>query len=355
MFLGLPSILVTSIPLFWPLRKGYFAIFEQQRRYPMKKQLSPVGATALLFLTAMIWGFAFAAQRAAGEAFGSFSIICLRSWIAFLVLIPVVMVFDRLAGSERRLLSRREGRLTVDITRTEWVGGILCGLALGVASLLQQFGMAFNQSSGKTAFITALYVALVPLFGAFLGKKTGLLVWLGVLRSVGGAFLLAFDLSGGEQIGLAFGDLLVLFCAAIFAVQILVIDRFSPRCDGIRMSLVQFLTGAVLTLPFMLFFEGAGLTGDAFVQGGLPLLYLGVMSSGVAYTLQIIGQKKTHPAVASVVLSLESVFGLLGGAFFFGERLEKPNEIIGCVVLFVSVLVTELGGFFAHKREGRGG
>ena len=317
----------------------------------MKKELSPIGATCLLFVTAMIWGFAFAAQRAAGEAFGAFSIICLRSVVAFLVLIPVVMVFDRLRGNGRRLFSLRAGRLALDVTRTEWTGGILCGLALGVASLLQQLGMQYNQSSGKTAFITALYVALVPLFGAFLGRRTGLFVWLGVLGSVGGAFLLAFDLAGGEQISLALGDLLVLCCAAVFAVQILVIDRFSPRCDGIRMSLIQFLTGAVITLPFMLLFEGGGLTAAAFMQGGLPRLYLGGMSSGVAYTLQIIGQKRTHPAVASVVLSLESVFGLLGGALFFGERLEKPNEIIGCVLLFVSVLVTELGGFFTHTRE----
>ncbi len=319
----------------------------------MKKGLTSTTATALLLLTAMIWGFAFAAQRAAGAAFGSISIICLRSIIAFFVLIPVVMLFDRLRGDGRHLFSRQNGHLRIGITRVEWVGGFLCGLALGVASLLQQYGLLYNQSSGKTAFITALYVALVPVFGAFVGRRTSLLVWLGVLGSVGGAFLLAFDFAGGEQISLAFGDLLVLLCAVVFAVQILVIDRFSPRCDGIRISLVQFLTGAVITLPFMLIVEGATLTPAVFSAGILPLLYLGVMSSGVAYTLQIIGQKKTHPAVASVVMSLESVFGLLGGAIVFGERLEKPSEIAGCVVLFASVLLTQMGELVKKKEETR--
>lgn len=319
----------------------------------MKKGLTSTTATALLLLTAMIWGFAFAAQRAAGAAFGSISIICLRSIIAFFVLIPVVMLFDRLRGDGRHLFSRQNGHLRIGITRVEWVGGFLCGLALGVASLLQQYGLLYNQSSGKTAFITALYVALVPVFGAFVGRRTSLLVWLGVFGSVGGAFLLAFDFAGGEQISLAFGDLLVLLCAVVFAVQILVIDRFSPRCDGIRISLVQFLTGAVITLPFMLIVEGAMLTPAVFSAGILPLLYLGVMSSGVAYTLQIIGQKKTHPAVASVVMSLESVFGLLGGAVVFGERLEKPSEIAGCVVLFASVLLTQLGELVKKKEETR--
>lgn len=316
----------------------------------MKKGLSPLTATALLFLTAMIWGFAFAAQRAAGDAFGAITIICLRSAVAFLVLIPVVLVFDRLAGSGRRLLSRKGGRLHLDITRAEWLGGLLCGLSLSVASLLQQYGMHLNQSAGKTAFITALYVALVPFFGVFLGRRTSLLVWAGVIGSVVGAFLLAFDFSGGESLGFGLGDLLVLACAVMFAVQILVIDRFSPQGDGIRISLVQFLTGTVVTLPFMLLLEGEGLTATAFAEGLWPLLFLGVMSSGVAYTLQIIGQKKTHPAVASVVLSLESVFGLLGGALFFGERLERPNEIAGCLVLFASVLLTQLGGLTRKKK-----
>ena len=140
----------------------------------------------------------------------------------------------------------------------------------------------------------------------------------------------------------------------MFAVQILVIDRYSPRGDGIRISLVQFLVGALITLPFMLVMEGDGLTAAAMQAGILPLLYLGVMSSGVAYTLQIIGQKKTHPAVASVVLSLESVFGLLGGALVFGEKLESASEIAGCVVLFLSVLLTQLGDFLHPQRKEKG-
>ena len=227
----------------------------------------------------------------------------------------------------------------MDINRIEWVGGALCGIALGLASYLQQYGMVLNDSAGKTAFLTALYVALVPLFGLFLRRPTAPTVWLGVGGAVLGAYFLAIP--AGESFTLSAGDGFVLACAVVFAIHILVIDRFSPRCDGIRMSLVQFLTVGVLMLPLCLIAERPD--PAAILDGIGPLLYLGVMSSGAAYTLQIVAQGKTHPAVASVLLSLESVFGAVGGALVFGETM-SVREYIGCGIMLLSVLVTELGG-----------
>lgn len=309
------------------------------------KSLSPVAALLCMLLTAMIWGFAFSAQKEAGDAIGSLSVTCLRSAIAAAALFFLILIFDRVRGDGRRLLSRRG----VDITRTEWLGGVLCGLALATATLLQQYGMQENGSAGKTAFITALYVALVPLFGIFLGKKTAPLVLCGVVGSVLGAFVLSFDLSGGASFSFARGDLLCFLSAVMFAVHILMIDRFSPHTDGIRVSFVQFLTGAVLTLPLMLLFERGTVTADAMGRALLPLLYLGVMSSGVAYTLQIVGQSRVHPVVASTLLCTESIFGLLGGMLFFGETL-SAREWVGCALLFVSVLLSQTGSFF-HRPQ----
>ncbi len=304
-----------------------------------------LAGSLLLMLTAMIWGFAFAVQRAADEALGPFSVTCLRSVAAFLFLLTVTAVFDRVRGG--RCLLIRRGRLYVpDITPTEWCGGVLCGLALGCASLLQQAGLGSNDSSGKTAFITSLYVVLVPVLGLLLGKRTPVLVFCGVCGALVGAYFLAVP--QGSGFALAPGDTLVLLCALVFAMHILIIDRYSPRCDGLRMSTVQFLTAAVVSAPFMLILERPTLSSVG--AGFLPLLYLGILSSGVGYTLQILAQRRTPPAVASVIMSLESVFGVVGGALLYGERMSE-REYIGCGILLVSVILTELSGTLLGKKH----
>jgi drug/metabolite transporter (DMT)-like permease len=306
----------------------------------MKRGLSPALATLLLLLTAMIWGLGFSAQKSAGELLGSFSIVCIRSAIAAVALLLVVFLLSQ--RTKRPLFSRRDGRICFDLaTRTEWVGGILCGLSLAFASFLQQSGMNLGSTPGKASFITSLYIVFVPMLGLLYGRRTTLPVLFGVFAAVAGAFVLAFDFTGEEPLGFSVGDLLIFGCAIAYAVQIIVIDRYSPRADGARMSMIQFAVCSLATLPFSLIFEGETLFAADFGAAILPLLYLGVCSSGVGYTLQIVGQACVHPAVACSVLSLESVFGLLGGMLLHGDRLGL-QEWLGSGVLFAAVIYTQL-------------
>lgn len=305
----------------------------------MKRGLSPAVATLLLLLTAMIWGLGFSAQKSAGELLGSFSIVCIRSAIAAVALLLVVLLFSM--RTERPLFSHRDGRLRLHISKTEWIGGALCGLALAAASVLQQLGMILGTDAGKASFITSLYIVFVPLLGLLYGRRTSLPVLLGILAAVAGAFLLAFDPAAGVGGGFSFGDISLFGCAILYAVQIIVIDRYSPSSDGARMSMVQFAVCSLVALPFALIFERETLFAADFGVAILPLLYLGVFSSGVGYTLQILAQRRVHPAVACAVLSLESVFGLLFGMLLHGERL-GTREWIGCGVLFAAVVYTQL-------------
>ncbi len=337
------SILVFSISRFSALCKGN-SHFEVPILKSYQKTLL---GSVLCVLAAMIWGFAFSAQRAAGDGgMPPLTLTSLRSFVATAALFFALMLLSFRRGVARPILSRREGRLFLDISRGEWIGGALCGVALALASALQQIGLSLNESAGKTAFLTAMYVTLVPVFGLFVGRKTRPLVFLATLFALLGAFLLAGDFSNGFSLGL--GDLFVLLCAVVYAVHILVIDRFSPGCDGVRLSLVQFLVAGVLTLPALLFEDISAITGDAV----LALLYLGIMSSGVGYTLQILAQKQVHPAIASAILSLESVFGVLGGALVFSEALSL-REGIGCAILFLAVMLAELGGLLGGESKNK--
>ncbi len=289
---------------------------------------SPLG-TALLLLTALVWGMAFTVQKTVGDAIGSFTTVALRSFMAGVALIPVVFLFDKINRRPVRLFSRKE-----------LLGGVLCGVALGAGSVLQQLGIAANGNAGKTAFITSLYIVFVPLLGLLYGRKTPFRVLLGVFGAVAGAFVLAFDITGGTALGFSLGDLLVFACALVFAVQIIVIDRCAEGTDGVRMACVQFFACGLVCLPFSLLLEPESY-GVAALSAALPgLLYLGLFSSGVGYTLQIVAQKRVHPAVACSVLSLESVFGLLGG-ILFGE-MPSGREWVGCSILFISVVYTQL-------------
>ncbi len=311
----------------------------------MKNYQKNIFGSLLCLFASFIWGLAFPAQRAADAAgMPPITLTSLRFFVGAGFLFLLLFLYGLSGRAARPLLSRRAGKLCLDISRAEWLGGFFCGMAIVTASAFQQFGLTLNQSAGKTAFITALYVALVPVLGFFIKRRTHIVVFLGTLGAIVGAFLLAGDFSAGFSIGV--GDLLVLVCAVIYAVHILLIDHFSPSCDGVRLSFVQFLTAGILASPALLFEDLSAMTPAAI----LPLLYIGIMSSGVAYTLQIVAQKNTHPAVASAVLSLESVFGVLGGALIFSETLSL-QEGIGCAILFVSVLVAELGGIFFQKKK----
>ncbi len=305
----------------------------------MKK--SDLRGSALLLLTAVIWGLAFVVQDSAGTRIGEYTLNTSRFIVAAIFLIPCIMLFD--LRTERRLFDFKNRKF--DITKREWIGGALCGVALAVASVLQQIGIAKGAGAGVAGFLTSLYVVIVPIFGIALGRKTSAKNWICTLVAIFGVFLISY--SGG---GFSSGDIFVLICAVAFAVHITVIDVVSLGCDGVRLSFVQFLTGALVTLPFTVFIEHPTMAqiGDCI----LPIIYLGVMSSGIAYTLQIIGQKTTSPAVASIIMSLESVFAAIGGVLIAGEDF-SIRKLFGCLTVFISVILTQIdvGALFHKSKE----
>ncbi len=280
----------------------------------------------LLLLTSLIWGVAFVAQKSGGEGLGALTIIGLRSLIGSAGLMLVIPLLDKM-GLSRKSDSPAQ-------RKTLWLGGILCGLAMFAATNLQQFGLR-DASEGKAAFITALYIVLVPILGLFLHRRATLLNWLGVVIAAVGLYLLC---AMGET-GFGVSDILLLLCALMFSVQIMLVDRFSPKVDGVRLSCIQFLVVGILNLPLMFLLETPSWAG---VQNHLgELLYLGLLSSGVAYTLQIIAQKDTEPTTASLLMSLESVFGALAGWLIAGHAM-GGYEILGCVLMFAAIVLAQL-------------
>ena len=286
----------------------------------------------MLFLTAFIWGVAFVAQSVGMNYIGPFTFSCVRSILGGIVLIPCIWFLNRLKMKEEGVTEKRT--MSEKENKTLLIGGICCGIALCVASNLQQFGVKYT-TVGKAGFITALYIVLVPIFGIFLKKKVGVKVWISVAISVVGLYLLCMT----EKLSISKGDFLVLLCAIVFSIHILVIDHFSPLVDGVRMSCIQFwITGILSAIPMFLF-EKPSLS--AIFAAAVPLLYAGVMSSGVAYTLQIVAQKDADPTVASLILSLESVFSVLAGWAVLGQVMSM-REICGCVLMFAAIILAQL-------------
>ena len=289
----------------------------------MKQQLK--GSIQLLIAT-VIWGSAFVAQSVGMDHIGPFTFQAVRSCIAVLALTAVIFLMDRGKQDTGTFLSRwMEPRL--------WKTGFFCGIALFVASAFQQVGLVYTDP-GKAGFITAMYIVMVPVFGLFLGDKCGLNVWISVVLAVAGLYLLsAFGVSS-----INIGDLLVLGCACGFAVQILLVDRLGKTLDGLRLNLVQFLVSTVFSCIAMFLFEEpvwANITACA-----VPLLYTGVLSSAVAFSLQILAQQKLPPAPASLIMSLESVFAVLAGWLLLHQVL-SVNEMLGCALVFAGVLLSQ--------------
>ncbi|MGI6028987.1 MAG: DMT family transporter [Candidatus Heteroscillospira sp.] len=283
----------------------------------------------MLMITAVIWGSAFVAQSVGMDHVGPFTFTAARSFVGFVVLLPVIFLMDA--------LRRREGAQAAPGSRRDLIlGGVACGVILCVANSLQQVGMAMGTSAGKAGFITALYILGVPLLGLLLGKRVRPVIWLCVAMSIGGLYLLCVT-EGLESVQKS--DLMVLLCAVCFAGHIQVIDYFSPRVDGVRMSCIQFLVcGILASVPMMLTEEPCW---SDLVDGAMPILYAGVMSSGVAYTLQIVGQKYTNPTVASMIMSLESVFAMLTGVVVLGD-FPTAREVLGSAVMFAAIIIAQL-------------
>ncbi len=281
----------------------------------------------ILVLTAFIWGTAFVAQSVGMDYLGPFTFNGVRSIIGGVALLPCIVLLQMFNGKS----SENQG------TRKDLVlGGIACGLLLFAASSLQQIGIQYT-TAGKAGFITACYIVIVPVLGIFLKKKTGLKVWAAVVIALAGLYFLCMT----EKFTVGKGDILIFVCALVFSLHILVIDYFSPKVDGVKMSCIQFFVCGFASLPFMFLLETPRV--EAMLDGWMPLLYAGVLSCGVAYTLQIIGQKNVNPAIASLILSLESCFSVLAGWVVLGERL-SVRESIGCVLMFTAIILAQLPG-----------
>ena len=292
----------------------------------------------LLFVIAtIIWGFAFVAQKAA-VILPPFAVCAIRAGIASLFLLAIIPLTDKITSTGRKFYTKRG----LDLNKRELIGGAILGVILTVSSVLQQ-GALSDTDAGKAAFITTLYVVLVPIFNIFLGKKPGINVIIGVPVALLGFFFLCIK----PGIGIATGDLMVLGCALVFAFHIIGVDRLSVGCDGVRLSLVQFIVSFILDAILSLVFEGV--VGGGLILEGLPsLIFLGVGSSGIAYTLQILGQKHADPNVSSLILSLEAVFAVIGASIVLGERM-SGREYIGSALVLVAVILAQTEPDFIKK------
>ena len=294
----------------------------------MKKELR---ASAFLLLTAVIWGFAMAFQREGSRFLPPFSFNASRSLVAAAVMLPLML-----------LDGKRTGR---KITRRDALSGAIVGCVLFLASFLQQLGVG-QTGAGKTGFITAMYVVLVPVLGAFFGKKTGLFAWLALLLAVPALYLLCVE--PGEKMTVAPMDALLLFSAVCWAGHILVTDHFVSRTPALALCFFQYAASALLNLLCAAAWETPTLAG---VQGALiPILYCGVLSTGLGYACQTVGQKNSRPAVAALILSLESVFCVLAGALMLGESM-SGRGYLGCGLMLAAVALAQVGSLTGIQKE----
>ena len=289
-------------------------------------------------LAAFIWGTAFVAQDMCADSIGAFAFNASRYFIAVLALL--VVIGDKLK-KDKPVLSPAEKKAA---NRQLWLGGLCCGAALAMASNFQQAGMVAGTDSGKAGFLTALYVVLVPVCGLFFKRKVSLPVWIAVALSVIALYLLCIN----GEFSLAPGDLLILACAVCFTIHILVIDHFTATVDGVKLSCLQFLFAALISTVCMFLFEDVDF---AAIWGCiLPLLYVGIFSCGVGYTLQILAQKGSNPTVVTILLSLESVFAVIAGAIILKQQM-SAREYIGCAVMFAAVLLAQIDFPVKQKAE----
>lgn len=288
-----------------------------------------------LLTAALVWGIAFVSQEQAAKYVGTFTVNATRSLVAAVALIPLILFTSKQSGKPILEKAKADRKLVIK-------AGVLCGTFLCLSSSLQQFGISIYPEnaavSARSGFITALYVIFVPIIGLiFFKRKVNLTVWLSVIVAVVGLYLLC---GTNGLSGIYAGDLLVLSCALSFSLQILCVDHFIDKVDPIKMSAIQFFTCGVESMVLMFLFENPSMAD--ILLASKYILYLGIMSSGVGYTLQIIGQKYSdNPTVASILMSLESVFAALGGWILLNKAL-SDFEIIGCVVMFLAIVLAQL-------------
>ena len=280
----------------------------------------------LLLLGAMIWGAAFVAQTVGMEYVEPFTFQACRSFLGSFVLIPEIAVIDQ-RGNPKKPKTKADRRQLL-------ISGIICGILLFAACSLQQLGLLYT-TAGKSGFITSLYIILVPLIGVLLGKKVNPLIWVSVVLAAIGLFLLC----GTQNMAIGKGELLTLGCSVAFAFHILYIDKVSDQVDGVRLSSLQFFVCGVISTVIMALFESPN--PQSIAQCWLPICYAGILSSGVAYTFQIVGQAHTDPTTASLLMSLESVFSAVFGWILLNQTM-RLREAVGCLVVFCGVLLAQL-------------
>ncbi len=286
--------------------------------------MSKIKSNLLLALAAFIWGIAFVAQSVSMDHIGPWTFTCIRNFIAAATLYILMPILNKLTKSEEKTVNKKQ----------MWIGGICCGIALAVASMFQQTGIIYT-TVGKAGFLTALYTVIVPVLSLFLGKKSKWNVYVSVGISIVGMYFLCMN----EDFSIAYGDVLVLICALMFAFHIMIVDRFVKEIDGIKLSCIQFLTAGLFCLLPMVVLEKPNLT--SILEAIVPILYAGVLSSGAGYTLQIVGQKGADPSIAGMILSLESVFAALAGTILLHEVLSL-RELFGCILVFGAIIFSQI-------------
>ncbi|MBQ8539887.1 MAG: DMT family transporter [Clostridia bacterium] len=291
----------------------------------MNKQIR---SSILLLITAIIWGVAFVAQDVGMDYWSPFAFNGIRNYIGAAVLLPFIYLRDKSRGEKAQKWS----------DKTLITGGVLCGIALCSATCFQQFGIQLSDASaGKAGFITAFYIVLVPIAGIFIKKKCPVTAYVAAVIAAVGLYILCIP--AGEVFRVEFADILVFICALIFTIQILLVDHYSPKVDGVKLACIQFFTSAVISTV------GAFVTGSFSVTFNLtawiPILYAGILSSGVAYTLQIIGQKNLNPTVASIIMSLEACVSVIAAWIILGDAM-NARQITGCVIMFAAILLAQV-------------
>ncbi|MBE5922792.1 MAG: DMT family transporter [Lachnospiraceae bacterium] len=300
-------------------------------------------ANLALMLAAFIWGTAFVAQSVGMDYVGPLTFLCTRSFIGAAALLPVSLLIDH---------GKKKNGTFVENTPTDrknlLVGGILCGLALCVASGLQQIGIQYT-SVGNAGFITSMYMLIVPVLSIFLGKKVPKKIWFCIAVAAVGLYFLS--ISGGLSVSK--GDVLIAVCALFFAIQIMIVDYYAPLVDGVKLSCMQFTVAGVISLVPALIFE----TPEPYniVRAIVPILYAGLFSSGIAFTLQIVAQKYAQPTVATLLMSMESVFSMLGGIVLLSQ-IPSARQVFGCVLVFCAVIASQVSkeaikGIFKAKHR----
>lgn len=296
----------------------------------MNKQLR---GSLILLLTAFIWGTAFVAQSEGVSKIGVWAFSAIRNALGVIVLIPVIIFLRKNKGGKETTTVSIFSDIFHD--KDLLIGGLLCGIALFVAANLQQFGIKYVSFVGKAGFLTALYIILVPILGLFLHKKVGKLVWVGLVFALVGLYLLCIN----QTIRFEAADILLIACAFVFSIQILLVDKYVVIVDPIVLACIEFFVCGVLSFICMLIFENNSI--EAVKSVIIPLLYAGCLSSGVAYTLQMVGQRDLNPTLASMIMSLEAVISAISGIVLLHDR-PSARELIGCALMFIGVILAQI-------------